>query len=99
MGTASYVLVGTPQAEEATFASTCHGAGRTMSRSEAMKKTDGKELLRALSKKGISVMAENPQTLGEEAPQAYKDIEEVIESELDLIQPVVKLQPLGVVKG
>ena len=101
MGTASYVLMGTPQAEEMAFASTCHGAGRTMSRSEAMKKTDSRELLGALSKKGITVMAESPQTLGEEAPEAYKDVSHVVEvvHRAGMSLKVARLRPVAVIKG
>ena len=101
MGTASYVLVGTPQAEESSFASTCHGAGRTMSRTEALKRTGGKDLLRSLAKRGVSVMAENLHTLGEEAPEAYKDVSHVV----DVVQgaglslKVARLRPVAVIKG
>ena len=101
MGTASYVLVGTPQAEESSFASTCHGAGRTMSRTEALKRTGAKDLLRSLAKRGVSVMAENLHTLGEEAPEAYKDVSHVV----DVVQgaglslKVARLRPVAVIKG
>ncbi len=101
MGTASHVLLGTRLAEERTFGSTCHGAGRMMSRNEAVKKFDGGDLLRALSEKGIIVMAETGRTLGEEAAEAYKDVASVVEvvHRTGLSRKVAKLRPIAVMKG
>ena len=101
MGTPSYVLVGTKQAEEETFGSTCHGAGRVLSRSRALKETKNEDLLRQLGERGISVMAASPKTLGEEAPQAYKEISAVVDvvHEAGISRKVARLQPLGVIKG
>ena len=101
MGTASHVLLGTRLAEETTFGSTCHGAGRMMSRNEAVKKFDGGNLRRTLSKKGIAIMCDTHRTLGEEAPEAYKDVESVVEvvHRAGLSLKVAKLRPIAVMKG
>ena len=86
---------------EESFGSTCHGAGRVMSRSKAKKTIRGQELKKQLESNGIIVMAESMQGLAEEAPQAYKDIEEVVEvaSNAGLSKKVARLRPLGVIKG
>ncbi len=101
MGTSSYVLVGTSRAEKETFGSTCHGAGRLMSRSEAVKKMPGKELLQKMSNAGISIMADSLRTLGEEAPEAYKDVSNVVEvvHRAGLSLKAAKLRPIAVMKG
>ena len=100
MGTASYVLVGTKKGEEAFF-STCHGAGRTMSRHEAMRKMSGEEVMRQLESKGIIVKCKSFRGLAEEAPQAYKNIDEVVEvvENAGLSKKVAKLVPIAVIKG
>jgi tRNA-splicing ligase RtcB len=101
MGTSSYVLVGTKRAEEETFGSTCHGAGRSMSRSKALRETHKENLCRQLASRGIQVMAASPKTLGEEAPQAYKEISSVVEvvHKAGISHKVARLEPLGVLKG
>jgi tRNA-splicing ligase RtcB len=101
MGTASYVLVGTDRARALTFGSTCHGAGRVLSRKAAKKKVWGEELIRELQQKGIAVQAGSLPGLAEEAPQAYKDVERVVEvvAGADLARKVARLVPLGVIKG
>ncbi len=101
MGTASYVLIGTERAMEETFGSTCHGAGRVMSRSGAKRKFSGEEVKRRLEQRGEVIRATSPKVLAEEVPEAYKDIDEVIKSvELSgLSEKVARLIPLGVVKG
>ncbi len=101
MGTASYVLVGTAAALEETFGSSCHGAGRTMSRSAAKKKIHGATLRRELEEQGIHVRAESLAGLAEEAPDAYKDIDAVIEvvHGAGLARKVARLRPLAVMKG
>ncbi|MBU4502186.1 MAG: RtcB family protein, partial [Nanoarchaeota archaeon] len=101
MGTASYLLVGTEKAMETTFGSTCHGAGRAMSRSAAIKKFRGSEIQKELEAKGEVVKATNLKVLAEEAPAAYKDVDLVIESvhEAGISLKVVKMKPLGVIKG
>lgn len=99
MGTASYVLVG--EAGNEAFASTCHGAGRTMSRHKAMQLVGGAELKERLREQGIVVEARSLRDLPEETPEAYKDIDEVIRTceGAGLSRPVARLRPLGVLKG
>ena len=101
MGTNSYILVGTGDAMKESFGSTCHGAGRMMSRSKAKKTIRGEDLKRQLEAEGIIIIADSMQGLAEEAPQAYKDIENVVEiaSSAGLSKKVAKLRPLGVIKG
>jgi len=101
MGTSSYVLRGTEGAEKETFASACHGAGRLLSRKEASNRTDGRELVKELSSKGIAVMADSLRTLGEEMPGAYKDVSAVVEvvHSAGLAMKTARLRPLAVMKG
>ena len=100
MGTASYVLVGTKEGEEAFF-STCHGAGRTMSRHEAMRRVSGQEVVNRLESKGIIVKCQSYRGIAEEAPMAYKNIEDVVGvvHNAGLSKKVAKLVPLAVIKG
>ena len=100
MGTASYVLVGTKEGKEA-WHSTCHGAGRTMSRREASRRISGQEVVNNLGKRGIIIKCWSERGIAEEAPQAYKDIDEVVEvvHQSGLSRKVVKLLPLAVIKG
>ena len=101
MGTASYVLVGTQKAMEESFGSTCHGAGRVMSRHAAIKATKGRAIDRELGDRGIVVLSKGWKTLHEEAPEAYKDIDKVVEvvHGAGLSRKVARMKPLGVVKG
>lgn len=101
MGTHSFLLTGTARAEEETFGSTCHGAGRVMSRSQAIRTIDHRDLIASLKAKGIEVMAKGRQTLSEEAPQAYKDVTEVVKVVHDagISKRVCRMRPLGVIKG
>lgn len=101
MGTASYVLVGTREAAGKSFSSTCHGAGRAMSRTKAKKIMDGVELVRELEGQGIAVAASQPRLLAEEAPYAYKDVSQVVRTceGAGLSRIVARLRPVGVVKG
>ncbi|MBS3085818.1 RtcB family protein [Candidatus Pacearchaeota archaeon] len=101
MGTASYILVGTEKAEELTFSSTVHGAGRVKSRADSIRSFRGEEIKKSLSKIGIEVKAGSWKSLAEEAPEAYKDIDEVVEvvDELGISKKVARLKPLVVVKG
>lgn len=100
MGTASYILVGTQEAKE-SFYSVCHGAGRTMSRAAAKRKIWGEELIREMAKRGIIVKCGSTAGLAEEAPEAYKDINHVINivSGAGLAKKVAKVVPLAVIKG
>jgi len=101
MGTASWVLVGTEGSMARSFGSTCHGAGRTMSRSKAKKTVRGSELRAELEARGIHVQAGSLPGLAEEAPQAYKDVDEVVEtvSRAGIARKVARLRPVAVVKG
>ncbi|MFC1853363.1 RtcB family protein [candidate division CSSED10-310 bacterium] len=101
MGTHSFVLVGTEKALEQTFGSTCHGAGRVLSRKAAIKKAKGRIIQQELEQKGIMVLAKGRQTLAEEMPEAYKDISRVVDvvHNCGLSKKVARLTPLGVIKG
>ena len=101
MGTASYVLAGNDAAMTLSFGSTCHGAGRAMSRGEAKRTRAGHEVRRELERQGIIVRCPSSSELAEEAPTAYKDVERVVEvvHQVGLARKVVRLRPLGVVKG
>jgi tRNA-splicing ligase RtcB (3'-phosphate/5'-hydroxy nucleic acid ligase) len=101
MGTASFVLVGTNEAEHLSFNSTCHGAGRAMSRTKAKKQMSGQDLKRQLEGQGIVIAASQAKLLSEEAPYAYKDVSEVVETceGAGLTKVVARLRPVGVVKG
>jgi len=101
MGTSSYVLAGTQKAMEETFGSTCHGAGRVMSRKAAKKASKGRAIQRELEDKGIFVRWTGRSTLAEEMPDAYKDISQVVEvvHGAGISKKVAKLRPIAVVKG
>lgn len=101
MGSASYVLVGTTEGESKAFASTCHGAGRVMSRAEAKRKIRGSELKSKLEDRGIKVVSGSLALLAEEAPEAYKDVDRVVDicEVSGLSRKVARLVPLAVVKG
>ena len=101
MGTASFVLVGRPGAMELSFGSSCHGAGRRMSRTGARHEIGGAELRRQLEARGIVVRCPSARGLAEEAPFAYKDVDRVVSvvERVGLAAPVARLIPLGVVKG
>jgi len=100
MGTESYLLRGTKEAEE-TFGSTCHGAGRVLSRHQALRKWRGEDVVRELKNRGIYVHPASFKVAAEEAPGAYKDIRNVVDIAhgAGISKKVVKLVPLGVVKG
>ena len=101
MGTYSYVLAGAEEAMKQSFGSTCHGAGRVLSRTQATKRAKGRAIHRELEDKGIFVQARGKRTLKEEMPEAYKDISQVVEvvHEAGLAHKVARLKPLGVIKG
>ncbi len=101
MGTASFVLIGTKTSAEKSFASTAHGAGRVMSRHEANKRYTGEGTKRELEAQNIYVKAASWKGISEEAPGAYKDVDEVVQVSHDagIGNLVVRLRPLGVVKG
>ncbi len=101
MGTASYILVGTSKAEELSFGSTAHGAGRVMSRHEARRRFRGEKIKEELEQKGIELRSTSWRSVAEEASQAYKDVDEVvrISHEAGIGQLVAKVVPVGVMKG
>jgi tRNA-splicing ligase RtcB len=101
MGTSSFVLVGTDAAQEISLASTCHGAGRSMSRGAAKRKINGAELRKQLAARGIVVSCASNAELAEEAPSAYKDVERVVDvvARAGIARKVARLRPLGVLKG
>jgi len=101
MGTRSYVLAGTDAALALSFGSTCHGAGRTMSRHAAKRATSGHEVRQQLEALGIAVACPSSGELAEEAPLAYKDVERVVDvvHGVGLARKVARLRPIGVIKG
>lgn len=101
MGRASYLLVGTEQAMKETFGSTCHGSGRLMSRNEALRKHRGRDVVKALGDIGIYVHAADWRVAAEEAPDAYKNVEDVVDAvhSAGISRKVARMKPLGVVKG
>jgi len=101
MGTASWVLVGTEESMARSFGSSCHGAGRVMSRSKAKKEVRGDALRKELEDGGIKVKAGSLSGLAEEAPQAYKDVDMVVEtvSSAGIAKKVARLRPVAVIKG
>ena len=101
MGRASYVLVGTEKAMAETFGSSCHGAGRVMSRSEALRRARGRNVHQEMAERGVEVQSRAKKTLAEEMPEAYKDVAEVVSvmHEAGITRKVARLKPLGVIKG
>jgi tRNA-splicing ligase RtcB len=101
MGTCSYVLLGTESGMKHTFGSTCHGAGRALSRNASRKRLNQKEVLQQLKDKNISIRVSNQKLVAEEAPQSYKDVCNVVDTchDAGISQKVVKLRPIAVVKG
>jgi tRNA-splicing ligase RtcB len=101
MGTESWILLGTVANDELSFGSTCHGAGRVMSRRQAKRTIRGDRLQEQLEHKGVAVRAGSMPELAEEAPQAYKDVNRVVEtvSHVGIARKVARLRPVAVVKG
>jgi tRNA-splicing ligase RtcB len=101
MGTASYILAGSEGALDQSFGSSCHGAGRVLSRTQAIKAAKGRAIHRELEDKGIFVQSRGKQTLKEEMPEAYKDVSQVVEvvHGANLARKVARLKPLGAIKG
>lgn len=101
MGRYSYVLAGTERAYAETFGSTCHGAGRRMSRSLARRSFGGRSLIEDLERRGVYVMAAGMATVAEEMPEAYKDVADVVRvvHEAGISTRVAQLRPIGVIKG
>ncbi len=101
MGTASYLLVGTAEAEGLSFGSTAHGAGRVMSRHEALRRFRGEQIRDDLASRGIELKSTSWKGVAEEASAAYKDVDEVVRvsDEVGLGRLVARLLPVGVMKG
>jgi len=101
MGTASYVLAGTAAGERLSFSSSCHGAGRAMSRHEALRRWKGRQVIDELAARGIIVRSPSSRGVAEEAPGAYKDVEAVVDAahEAGLSRKVARLEPVICVKG
>ena len=101
MGTYSYVLAGAEGAMTQSFGSSCHGAGRVLSRTQATKKAKDRSIASELEDKGIFVQARGKKTLKEEMPEAYKDVSQVVEAVhgSGLAIKVARLRPMGVIKG
>jgi tRNA-splicing ligase RtcB len=101
MGTSSFILVGTKKAEEETFGSVCHGAGRQLSRAAAKRQVSGRQIKDELEKRGILVRCASFADIAEEAPMAYKDVGSVVDivARAGLAKKVAQMLPLGVVKG
>jgi tRNA-splicing ligase RtcB len=101
MGRYSFVLVGTEAAMRETFGSTCHGAGRVMSRTAAVKAARGRRIVDELRERGVVARAAGHQALAEEMPEAYKDVKDVVDvvHRFGISTRVARLRPLGVIKG
>ncbi len=101
MGRASWVLVGMPGSMERTFGTTCHGAGRAMSRTAAVKEAGGRRIDKELEARGVIAMAQSRRGLAEEQPKAYKNVDDVVEvvHNAGLSRKVARMRPIGVIKG
>lgn len=101
MGRYSYIAVGTEKAMEETFGSSCHGAGRNLSRRKAMKDAKGRDLIEELRTKGVVIQAKGHRTIAEEMPGAYKDVSDVVEvmHREGITKKVARIKPVGVIKG
>ncbi|MCD6590300.1 RtcB family protein [Candidatus Woesearchaeota archaeon] len=101
MGTSSYILVGTEKAMKESFGSSCHGAGRVMSRRKAISKFNAAEIVKNLGERGVIVKSGSRKGIAEESPDAYKDVDEVVRvvQGAGIARIVAKLKPLGVIKG
>jgi len=101
MGRASFVLLGTEQAMQESFGSTCHGAGRVMSRHQAIKQAKGRSIRKEMEEKGIIVRSAGRETLAEEMSDAYKDISNVVDvvHNAGISRKIARLRPIGVIKG
>ena len=101
MGTASYILVGTNESELQCYGSSCHGAGRAMSRHQAKKRWHGRNVVKDLAAEGILIRSHSYRGVAEEAPGAYKDVSEVVDAaqEANLSRKVARLEPLACIKG
>jgi tRNA-splicing ligase RtcB len=101
MGRYSYLLVGTAQAMEKTFGSTCHGAGRVMSRAQSKKHSRGIDIEQEMARRGVVARYQGRATMAEEMPHAYKDVADVVETmdQAGISKRVARFRPVGVIKG
>jgi tRNA-splicing ligase RtcB len=101
MGTASYILAGTSESMSLAFGSACHGAGRSMSRHQATRQWKGREVVDSLARRGIVIRSASYRGIAEEAPDAYKDVNAVVEAadRANLARAVARLEPVVCVKG
>src|SRR5262245_66535548 len=101
MGRASWILVGQPGSMAQTFGTTCHGAGRAMSRTAAIKNAHGRRIDKELEARGVIARAQSLKGLAEEQPKAYKDVDEVVDvvHRAGLSKKVARMRPVGVIKG
>jgi len=101
MGRASWVLVGQPGSMERTFGTTCHGAGRAMSRKASVKDAAGRRIDKELEARGVIARAQSRAGLAEEQPKAYKNVDDVVEvvDQAGLSKKVARMRPIGVIKG
>ena len=101
MGTGSYVLVGSETSEERAFSSACHGAGRSMSRTQATKRWSGRQVVQELAERGILIRSPSMRGVAEEAPGAYKSVDQVVDAAeaAGLAIKVARLAPLVCIKG
>lgn len=101
MGTHSWILLGTEKSDRLSFGSSCHGAGRVMSRAKAKREVRGDRLRGELEKEGINIRAGSMSGLAEEAPQAYKDVSRVVNvvHNAGIARKVARLRPVAVIKG
>jgi tRNA-splicing ligase RtcB len=101
MGRASWILVGQPGSMEKTFGTTCHGAGRAMSRTQAVKEAAGRRIDKELESRGVIARAQSRKGLAEEQPKAYKDVDDVVDvvHRAGLSAKVARMRPIGVIKG
>uniref|UniRef100_A0A1I8A0H9 3'-phosphate/5'-hydroxy nucleic acid ligase n=1 Tax=Steinernema glaseri TaxID=37863 RepID=A0A1I8A0H9_9BILA len=101
MGTCSYVLTGTEKGMTETFGTTCHGAGRAMSRAASRRTIGFEDVLDSLKQKGISIRVASPKLVMEEAPESYKNVTDVVDTchEAGISRKAIKLRPIAVIKG
>jgi tRNA-splicing ligase RtcB len=101
MGRASWVLVGQPGSMARTFGTTCHGAGRAMSRTAAVKAAAGRRIDKELEARGVIARAQSRKGLAEEQPSAYKNVDDVVDvvDRAGLSRKVARMRPIGVIKG
>jgi tRNA-splicing ligase RtcB len=101
MGTSSYILVGSEEAMQETFGSTAHGAGRVMSRHEALRRFKGENIKAELREHNIMIKSASMKGISEEAPAVYKDIDEVVKvsNSVGIGKLVARVRPIGVIKG